>query len=73
MTNRAIRLRQYCVRNVPSQTVVNTHSILNGGGQILPNAFSVEDVSTLGLDGILCEIITKSTDGGFAFDRDELG
>jgi len=41
-------------------------------GQVLSNAFSVEDVMAFGLDRILCKIIAQSIDSSFSISGEQI-
>jgi hypothetical protein len=65
VTNRASRLYKAGKSNIEGQTADEiTHVLLWAAIQILLDAFTVEDVSALGLNSIFCDVITNATNRG---------
>jgi len=50
-----------------------THWVIYRRGQVLSNAFPVEDVMAFGLNRILCKIIAQWTGGSFSISGDKWG
>lgn len=65
MTNGTIGLQTEVSESIKNGEVAMTHAIVQGGFQILLDAFPVKNMPTLGTNGILGDVVTKPANGCF--------